>query len=528
MQRSSVATAAVALLLSMGTSGHRAGGFGTLVDCPVGTPCLWEGTSANTLVTGPRMLHEFLAAYHGGSAVGYDEAKTNVEGHITYIEAVYTHAKARDHTMSMQMGLTRRHLHEPAHMYDHMPEETVSINMHATTTTRRRELRGADAFPADDPYDPVSLVSLSSSSTTPKSSAKTLPATLNWCSTDNPHARSVCADVKSQQVCGSCWAFAATDLIETAVSIATKTDAVSLSSQQLISCSTTAQATKYSYCFARSGAIPTWLEPEMTWNATNTGCNGGMTHIALADAVTKIQNLASRLDWPYVDQAVGNSSNTIPVEDTSSSSSGRSGTRTTTAVPKTTPSKTCSIRRPAEKAAAHISGWQPALNQSSCADTKDTVVLLKRALQQGPLAVAINAKNGFRQYRGGVFTCGSITKAVMIDHALLLVGYATSPTDGEYWILKNSYGVDWGMHGYMWLKTDAELNCGLNVFPIHVTGATAGPAANMTVDGGGALTFATASMSTWIVVAAASGATTLAVLSLGLCVARKRLLQMHM
>ncbi|RHY15801.1 hypothetical protein DYB25_007885 [Aphanomyces astaci] len=492
----SFVAAASAAASTTSASSHT---FATLVECTSAGGCLWQGKQ-NELVNDQRILHDMLVTYHRGD--NYDVAKRNLKAHIEYIEAVYTHANDMNHDMTIQLGLNPRHLYEDtAGLGD--PLDAVLVNMQGKVIDRRLQA--------------------STTSTSTASGGGTLPATLNWCTDNNPQKRSVCSEVKSQKLCGSCWAFAATDLIETAVSYTTKNAPVSLSSQQLLSCSTTAEVRTYTYCFARSGNIPTWLEPSMKWDATNKGCAGGMTHIALSDAANKIKNLATRIDWPYND-AYTASSVGAPVQPTSSSFS----TKSTNTSNTSNPLNSCDSTRPAANTAAHISGWAPALDGSSCTDTKDPVVLLKRALQQGPVGVALNAKGTFKQYKAGVFVCGAITSSDQIDHAILLVGYGTAADGSGYWILKNSYDVDWGISGYMWLKMDDGLNCGLNVFPIRVQGASAGPAANVTVDGGGSLTFAGASMTTWVVVGVATGIATLVLTIVGVCVARSRMQSMHL
>ncbi|EQC25158.1 hypothetical protein SDRG_16966 [Saprolegnia diclina VS20] len=297
------------------------------------------------------------------------------------------------------------------------------------------------------------------------STASSVPS-LNWCSTNNPTGRSVCAEAKSQRQCGSCWAFAATDVIETAVSLATGNPPVSLSSQQLRTCSTSKAIRTFEYCFANAGNVPKWLEPSMKWDGHNKGCDGGMTHVALDDAAKKIVNLASASTGP------------------------------------------------------HITGWEPALTAASCATTKDPATLLKTALAKGPLAVAVSTEGGFQDYSLGVYTCPPIVSSDKINHALLLVGYDTSD-QGDYWILKNSYGVGWGLHGFMHLHVDDVVNCGLNVFPVRALGASRGPASTTTVDG--ALTFGGMAMDMWIVVASLVTAATLLLTIIGVFVSRRRM-----
>ncbi|KAG5668623.1 hypothetical protein PVAND_016558 [Polypedilum vanderplanki] len=66
----------------------------------------------------------------------------------------------------------------------------------------------------------------------------------------------------------------------------------------------------------------------------------------------------------------------------------------------------------------------------------------------GPLTVGIDASaKTFQYYSSGVYydeECGTT-----INHAVLLIGFGTDPEFGPYWLLKNSYGKNWGERGYI-------------------------------------------------------------------------------
>ncbi|XP_066256965.1 cathepsin L-like proteinase [Euwallacea similis] len=74
----------------------------------------------------------------------------------------------------------------------------------------------------------------------------------------------------------------------------------------------------------------------------------------------------------------------------------------------------------------------------------------------GPVSVAINA-NPLQFYKSGVFNevCSN-----EINHAVLAVGYNTTDEGQSYWIIKNSWGINWGEDGYFRLARGSGL-CGV-------------------------------------------------------------------
>ncbi|MGE5403949.1 MAG: C1 family peptidase, partial [Candidatus Saccharibacteria bacterium] len=76
-----------------------------------------------------------------------------------------------------------------------------------------------------------------------------------------------------------------------------------------------------------------------------------------------------------------------------------------------------------------------------------SVDAMKSAIYQyGPISVAVAADSYFQAYTGGVFD-HNYTGSV--NHAVLLVGWDDSK---GAWIMKNSWGTDWGESGYMYIK----------------------------------------------------------------------------
>ncbi|KAH6772698.1 Granulin repeat cysteine protease family protein [Perilla frutescens var. hirtella] len=74
---------------------------------------------------------------------------------------------------------------------------------------------------------------------------------------------------------------------------------------------------------------------------------------------------------------------------------------------------------------------------------------LKKAVANQPVSVAIEAGGrAFQLYQSGVFTghCGTD-----LDHGVVAVGYGTK-NGKDYWIVRNSWGPNWGEEGYIKLE----------------------------------------------------------------------------
>ncbi|OCT69028.1 cathepsin S [Xenopus laevis] len=87
-------------------------------------------------------------------------------------------------------------------------------------------------------------------------------------------------------------------------------------------------------------------------------------------------------------------------------------------------------------------------------------IALKNAVGTvGPVSVAIDfSRQGFRMYKSGVYYDPYCTTTV--NHAVLVVGYGTE-NGKDYWLVKNSHGVDFGDQGYIKMARNRGNHCGI-------------------------------------------------------------------
>jgi len=93
---------------------------------------------------------------------------------------------------------------------------------------------------------------------------------------------------------------------------------------------------------------------------------------------------------------------------------------------------------------------------------------LKRAIAQvGPISIAYDVTADFVNYESGVFSSPDCSQ-IHLNHAMLLVGYGTE-NDQDFWLIKNSWGADWGDEGFIKVARNMDNNCGIascGVYPV--------------------------------------------------------------
>jgi C1A family cysteine protease len=202
--------------------------------------------------------------------------------------------------------------------------------------------------------------------------------------------------VKDQGQCGSCWAFSATEATETATFIAGKALPI-LSPQEIVDC-----------------------------DKTDGGCNGGDTPTAY-EFIIKEGGLESEASYPYT---------------------GKDGT--------------CKFN--ASKVVATISSYKWAIPPCNTAatrncDNQDEAGLKTFVQNQGPVSICVDAEP-WQTYTSGVFSSSTCKHGYNeLDHCVHLTGYGVESAK-QYWLVKNSWGTNWGEKGYIKIAYGSNL-CGI-------------------------------------------------------------------
>jgi len=204
--------------------------------------------------------------------------------------------------------------------------------------------------------------------------------------------------VKDQGQCGSCWAFSATEEVESSWILAGKPVEI-LSPEQTVDCDT-----------------------------VDGGCNGGDTVSAYA-YIKKAGGIMDEQSYPY---HAGNTG-----------SGGR-----------------CKFVKSDVKAS--ITGFTYATPGCEDSCTSQNEDLLRTNLYKvGPVSICVDAEP-WQTYQSGILgpNAGCQKGYDELDHCVQLVGYGVDPSGVAFWSVRNSWATSWGENGYIRLKYGSN-TCGV-------------------------------------------------------------------
>merc|ERR1712179_50013 len=209
-------------------------------------------------------------------------------------------------------------------------------------------------------------------------------------------------DWRDEGACGSCWAFASSSVLGSYAKINNMThDLIELSPQHLVACT-----------------------PNPLKCGGTGGCMGSIEPLAYTYA--SLFGIVTEDDYPYASGSGGNDD-------------------------------VCEFDATTTDAAVMTMGFETLPHN-------DAAALMNHLATKGPLSASVAASD-WSSYHGGVFDGCDYNGNMVVNHAVTLIGYGTDPAEGDFWLVKNSWGTSWGEGGYIRLRRQPP-QCAIDSSPL--------------------------------------------------------------
>jgi len=228
----------------------------------------------------------------------------------------------------------------------------------------------------------------------------------------------VITDVRDQGMCGSCWAFASASAMSAYAKINNAShDLMTLSTQHIVSCA-----------------------PNPLHCGGTGGCMGSVEPLAYTYA--SLFGVVTEDEYPY-----------------------------TSGDPWGSDDENCEFDATKTDVTVVTMGFETLPHN-------DALALMDHLANKGPVSTSVAASD-WSFYSGGVFDGCDYDSDIVVNHAVLLIGYGTDENGMDYWLIQNSWGEFWGdmangNAGYIKLRRQTTPQCGYDNTPLDGSGCEDG------------------------------------------------------
>jgi len=233
-----------------------------------------------------------------------------------------------------------------------------------------------------------------------------LPKEFTWCNKDGKNYCTMSRNQHIPQYCGSCWAHGSISALGDRIKIARNAEGIdiNLSVQHLLNCG------QVGSCHGGSVIGPYF------WMHKISQENAGISY---------------ETSNPYIACSSESQVGFCPNVDT-------------TCKPENV-ARTCSTFPPQGKCAAIAEYPNATISEYGQISGQDA--MQKEIFARGPIACGIDAAP-ILKYTSGIATMAGS----QVDHVISVVGWGNDEKEGQYWIVRNSWGEYWGEMGYIRVK----------------------------------------------------------------------------
>jgi len=238
------------------------------------------------------------------------------------------------------------------------------------------------------------------------------PSEFSWCNKDGVNYCTASLNQHIPQYCGSCWAHGAISALQDRIKIDRITDNdvagddIVLSVQHILNCGNAGSC----YGGSHSGAYQ-WIKKIGDETGSGVSYFTGLPYMACSS--DSKEGLCPASDWTC---------NALNV------------------------ARTCGTFG---KACVGLSHY-PNATISEYGSIQGADAMMAEIYNRGPIACALDALP-LHEYTTGIAT----QKSSSTNHIISVVGWGTDSVEGQYWVIRNSWGEYWGEHGYGRVKFGA-------------------------------------------------------------------------